>query len=557
MTTLENVSQPVNKPSPPASEPNPVARLHDLETKRIRYEALADKLFTLPQKLRHPGLIPVGPRLYLPGHLTNTNRLTVLLGSCDDEAYFAERSAFQAQGIVQRRLALIDEKVKDVVVGEAHVQGLVDNLSKQNASTEPDEVPDTRVDTVGGKVAKVARRVSFRDPVVTHVHVAEGYRKKKKKGRKSASQANSSASVEQGRQTKKALTDTKITRGHTTAEPNPTIDAGAASPGETVTTKPFSAKEDVESNAHTREQLVPREEDTSSPRKAPTDEVTSKAQQDAVRTELKEAIRNAERQVLEQGVVNITEVFDENRDEPSRVELPAEFKPDSNINFEDDSEEFLDMTGGEKAQSGQQMWTDPTSRQEYWESVLAAEREADIENEKVEKEEGKRRLRKEEKDFGSGFAKGFFGAPRVKQVKQKAMSLDEVNGGSSKGADGVLDVSGPGAPSSDARMNSGERQRGASDLSGVIQSGTGTAVKERVVERRGTRRERRKGRGTRKASSESIESKGMPGTLFIPDVHPEEDGMGVVEHSVEGEDGRTLSRFREELERRRGGDFGE
>lgn len=546
MATLGSAERLVNA----SVAPTGAARLDELEAKRLRYEALGRKLFTLPHKLRHPGLIPVGPRLYLPGELINTNRLTVLLGSCNDEAYFAERSAFQAQGIVQRRLALIDEKAKEVEVGERELVHVLRDKGVENGTAERNALlPGPKVDIGEGKAKKAGRRVSFRDPVVTQVHVSENY-KKKKKGKKFANQSNSSASKEQTKtkQVSSEQAPSEVEESTKRKEPaaHQSRSARQASKGKDISasTGPVSVKssvsvEDTGANGRS-EETSPSETDAASKRKAPKDEVTLMEEQRAVRSQLDEAIRNAERQALAQGVVNITEVFEDGADDPSRVELPEGFTPDSNISFGDDSEEFLDMTEG-KAGKAQSAWdTDTASREDYFEAVMAAEREGDAENAKQEAEERQRRIQREQREFGKGFAKGFFGVPPVKSAKAKKAGA--------KAAESVaetVDISRQAERAADVRI---EEEPVPKRVVGEEQSG----VKERVVERRPTRRGARKARKPR--ASSILEMRGMPVTPVIPDVHGvEEESLMAMDGEEPVGDEARVSKFREIRNRQRSG----
>lgn len=94
-----------------------IESLEDLEKKRVRYVQLGSALETLPRKLRHPGLVPLGPGLYAHGALVRTNEMLALLG----DNYFAEVSAYDAKQIVDRRLKHIDDKIANVNIGRHEV----------------------------------------------------------------------------------------------------------------------------------------------------------------------------------------------------------------------------------------------------------------------------------------------------------------------------------------------------------------------------------------------------------------------------------------------------
>ncbi|XP_062246125.1 unconventional prefoldin RPB5 interactor 1 [Platichthys flesus] len=63
------------------------------------YEAVNERLQTLPDQLSYDIMVPFGPLAFMPGKLVHTNELTVLLG----DNWFAKCSAKQAQKIVDHR----------------------------------------------------------------------------------------------------------------------------------------------------------------------------------------------------------------------------------------------------------------------------------------------------------------------------------------------------------------------------------------------------------------------------------------------------------------------
>lgn len=541
-------------------------RLHELEAKRSRYEALSRKLFTLPQKLRHAGLIPVGPRLYLPGELVNTNRFTVLLGSCNEESYFAERSAFQAQGIVQRRLAVIDEKVKEVKVGE---QELAEALGERGTENDKDGKDTLRlvatVDVGKGAVQKVKKRVSFRDPVVTDIRMPENYKKKKgkKSGKNSApparkqqstqkqKPANQNQSAEQlsdkrkesaakqlspAKETSKRMNDSlaselvaakEASKGKNVSfasGPIPGTDTSKSSQV-SVALAPLAAKDDSGEE-------IPSSAETASSRKTTKDGVTFGEEQRAVRSQFEEAIRNAERQVLKQGVVNITEVYNDTADDPTRIELPAGFTPDETISFEDDSEEFLDMTGS--MQNKLEDLPETASREDFLEALIAAERDEEVEKARGEAEEIKRTIRSEEHEFGKGFSKGFFGAPPVKASKPQSQTKPTSQLSEKVEVPQQVDP----APE-ELIEDDVVPQR--------VETASQPVIKERVVERRPSRK------GSRKPRASSIlETRRMPAAPIFPDSQPANGGV-VMSADDDGEfyDEAPVSKFRQIRNRQR------
>ncbi|XP_041047340.1 unconventional prefoldin RPB5 interactor 1 isoform X1 [Carcharodon carcharias] len=76
------------------------------------YEALQNRLKTLPDKVSYDVMVPFGPLAFMPGQLIHTNEVTVLLG----DNWFAKCSAKQAIGLVEHR--------------KKHVQKALDDLHK-------------------------------------------------------------------------------------------------------------------------------------------------------------------------------------------------------------------------------------------------------------------------------------------------------------------------------------------------------------------------------------------------------------------------------------------
>uniref|UniRef100_A0A8D3AF24 Protein phosphatase 1 regulatory subunit 19 n=1 Tax=Scophthalmus maximus TaxID=52904 RepID=A0A8D3AF24_SCOMX len=93
------------------------------------YEALNDRLKTLPDQLSYDIMVPFGPLAFMPGKLVHTNELTVLLG----DNWFAKCSAKQAQKIVDHRMKHVksesDDLTKTMKNFEARV-GFVKDLEK-------------------------------------------------------------------------------------------------------------------------------------------------------------------------------------------------------------------------------------------------------------------------------------------------------------------------------------------------------------------------------------------------------------------------------------------
>ncbi|KAF1387102.1 hypothetical protein PFLUV_G00101780 [Perca fluviatilis] len=64
------------------------------------YEALNERLKTLPDQLSYDIMVPFGPLAFMPGKLVHTNEVTALLG----DNWFAKCSAKQAQKVVDHRM---------------------------------------------------------------------------------------------------------------------------------------------------------------------------------------------------------------------------------------------------------------------------------------------------------------------------------------------------------------------------------------------------------------------------------------------------------------------
>ncbi|XP_041853658.1 unconventional prefoldin RPB5 interactor 1 [Melanotaenia boesemani] len=74
------------------------------------YEALNDRLKTLPDQLSYDIMVPFGPLAFMPGKLVHTNEVTVLLG----DNWFAKCSAKQAQKIVDHRMKHVKKELDEL-----------------------------------------------------------------------------------------------------------------------------------------------------------------------------------------------------------------------------------------------------------------------------------------------------------------------------------------------------------------------------------------------------------------------------------------------------------
>ncbi|KAI5280189.1 unconventional prefoldin RPB5 interactor 1 isoform X1 [Manis pentadactyla] len=73
------------------------------------YNALQERLSTLPDKLSYNIMVPFGPFAFMPGKLVHTNEVTVLLG----DNWFAKCSAKQAVGLVEHRKEHVRKTIDD------------------------------------------------------------------------------------------------------------------------------------------------------------------------------------------------------------------------------------------------------------------------------------------------------------------------------------------------------------------------------------------------------------------------------------------------------------
>ncbi|XP_062356063.1 unconventional prefoldin RPB5 interactor 1 [Cinclus cinclus] len=74
------------------------------------YEALQERLQTLPDKLSYDIMVPLGPLAFMPGKLVHTNEITVLLG----DNWFSKCSAKQAIELVEHRKKHVRKALDDL-----------------------------------------------------------------------------------------------------------------------------------------------------------------------------------------------------------------------------------------------------------------------------------------------------------------------------------------------------------------------------------------------------------------------------------------------------------
>ncbi|XP_031139002.1 unconventional prefoldin RPB5 interactor 1 [Sander lucioperca] len=74
------------------------------------YEALNERLKTLPDQLSYDIMVPFGPLAFMPGKLVHTNEVTALLG----DNWFAKCSVKQAQKVVDHRMKYVKHELDDL-----------------------------------------------------------------------------------------------------------------------------------------------------------------------------------------------------------------------------------------------------------------------------------------------------------------------------------------------------------------------------------------------------------------------------------------------------------
>ncbi|XP_037306812.2 unconventional prefoldin RPB5 interactor 1 [Pungitius pungitius] len=108
------------------------------------YEALNDRLQTLPDKLSYDIMVPFGPLAFMPGKLVHTNEVTALLG----DNWFAKCSTKQAQKIVDHRMKYVKSEISDLSKTMKNFEaraGLVKDL--ETISSSKGDYVDIREDT--------------------------------------------------------------------------------------------------------------------------------------------------------------------------------------------------------------------------------------------------------------------------------------------------------------------------------------------------------------------------------------------------------------------------
>jgi prefoldin alpha subunit len=102
-------------------------RLEQLQVAHDNLQGTIKCVKRLPSKLRHQIMVPYGKHAFFPGYLTRTNELTVHLG----DQYYVETTASTAQGILQRKLAVL---AQGITKGQQQLQSLQARLDVTNRS---------------------------------------------------------------------------------------------------------------------------------------------------------------------------------------------------------------------------------------------------------------------------------------------------------------------------------------------------------------------------------------------------------------------------------------
>ncbi|RHZ47267.1 hypothetical protein Glove_586g37 [Diversispora epigaea] len=76
------------------------------------YNGLKEVLENLDQETEYKVMVPIGNLAFMPGKLIHTNEILAMLG----ENWFAERSAKQSIGIVERRTEMVRKTIKDLEI---------------------------------------------------------------------------------------------------------------------------------------------------------------------------------------------------------------------------------------------------------------------------------------------------------------------------------------------------------------------------------------------------------------------------------------------------------
>ncbi|XP_006887930.1 PREDICTED: unconventional prefoldin RPB5 interactor 1 [Elephantulus edwardii] len=123
------------------------------------YNALQERLKTLPDKLSYNIMVPFGPFAFMPGKLVHTNEVTVLLG----DNWFAKCSAKQAVGLVEHRKEHVRKTIDDLKKVMKNFESRVEfteDLQKMSDATG--DIVDIREEVKSDSEFKVKHRIAHK-----------------------------------------------------------------------------------------------------------------------------------------------------------------------------------------------------------------------------------------------------------------------------------------------------------------------------------------------------------------------------------------------------------
>ncbi|TWW75670.1 unconventional prefoldin RPB5 interactor 1 [Takifugu flavidus] len=124
------------------------------------YEALNERLQTLPDQLSYDIMVPFGSLAFMPGKLVHTNEITVLLG----DNWFAKCSAKQAQKLVAHRMKHVMNELDDLSKTKENFVSRVEFARKLETMTsmKGDFVDIREVEDNDAVVVKGKRRLAHK-----------------------------------------------------------------------------------------------------------------------------------------------------------------------------------------------------------------------------------------------------------------------------------------------------------------------------------------------------------------------------------------------------------
>ncbi|XP_075392987.1 unconventional prefoldin RPB5 interactor 1 isoform X1 [Tenrec ecaudatus] len=123
------------------------------------YNALQERLSTLPDKLSYNIMVPFGPFAFMPGKLVHTNEVTVLLG----DNWFAKCSAKQAVGLVEHRREHVRKTIGDLKKVMKNFESRVEFTEDlQKMSDGAGDIVDIREEIKSDSEFKVKHRIAHK-----------------------------------------------------------------------------------------------------------------------------------------------------------------------------------------------------------------------------------------------------------------------------------------------------------------------------------------------------------------------------------------------------------